>query len=138
MDATTDALIASIPVGIYPQELAVSSDPSTPYLYVTCMEDTATYPGTRGSVSIINWQSNAFITSVNSGYQSHGITVNDDLHVVLVANRNAFVGGPAPHHTTSCAGRDGNFSLINMLSNMVIPTSKTELIVDPYSAAYRR
>ncbi len=138
MDAASDQLVASIPVGTYPQEMAVSSDPSTPYLYVTCMEDTTTFSHNRGSVAVINWQTNSFVTAINTGWQPHGITVNDDLHVVLVANRNATPDGPAPHHTTSCGGRNGYFSLINMNTNTVIEGSKTEMTVDPYSAAYRR
>ncbi len=140
MDYTVDpnVLIATIPVGVYPQEMAISTDPATPYLYVTCMEDTSTYPGTRGSVAIINYQTNTFVTSVNSGYQPHGIAVDDDRKMVIVSNRNAVVGGPAPHHSTSCVGRNGYFSIINMNTNTLLSGSKTELIVDPYSAVYRR
>ncbi len=137
MDVATDQLIASIPVGVDPQEMAISEDPSTPYLYVTCTEDTATYPGNRGSVSVINWQTNTLITSVNSGWQPHGITINDDKHIVLVANRNVVLGGPAPHHSTSCGGRNGYITLIDMFTNQIIPGSKTEMVVDPYEAAYR-
>lgn len=140
MDATTDpnTLIATIPVGNKPQEMAISSDPSTPYLYVTCMEDTGTYPGNRGSVAVINWMTGSLVTTVNTGYQPHGVTVDDDRKIVVVVNRNNSVSGPAPHHTTSCIGRNGDFSLIDMNTNTLIPSSKTELIVDPYSAAYRR
>jgi DNA-binding beta-propeller fold protein YncE len=102
------------------------------------MEDTGTYPGNRGSVAVINWMTGSLITTVNSGYQPHGITVDDDRKLVVVANRNNTVGGPAPHHSTSCAGRNGYFTLIDMNTNTLVPSSKTELIVDPYSAAYRR
>jgi YVTN family beta-propeller protein len=137
MDAMTDQFITSIPVGVYPQEVAISGDPSTPYLYVTCMEDTATYSGNRGSVWVINWQTNSVVTTINTGFQPHGIAVNDDRHQVLVANRNAFPGGPAPHHLSSCGGRNGYFTLIDMTTNTLVPGSKTELAVDPYSAVYR-
>jgi DNA-binding beta-propeller fold protein YncE len=140
MDATTNpnTLIATIPVGLKPQEMAVSEDPSTPYLYVTCMEDTVTYPGYRGSVAVINWMTGALVTTVNTGHQPHGIAVDDDRKIVFVTNRNNTPGGPAPHHSTSCAGRNGYFSLINMNTNTLITGSKTELAVDPYSAVYRR
>lgn len=133
-----DHYVTTIPVGGYPQEFAVSNDPTTPYLYVTCMEDLNTYPGNRGSVYVINMNTNTVVATVNTGYQPHGLTVNDDDHVVLVANRNAFPGGPAPHHSTSCLGTNGYFTLIDMNTNTLIPGSKTELIVDPYSAVYRR
>lgn len=140
MDATTTphTLIATIPVGLKPQEMAVSGNLATPYLYVTCMEDTATFPGYRGSVAVINWMTGTLVTSVNTGYQPHGIAVDDDRHIVLVANRNNTPGGPAPHHSTSCGGRNGYFSLIDINTNTLITGSKTELAVDPYSAVYRR
>jgi len=138
MDAATDMLIASIPVGDFPQEMAISSDPSTPYLYVTCMEDTTTFPGNRGSVAVINWQTNSFVTAVKTGWQPHGITLNDDQHVVLVVNSNYSPGGPAPHHTSSCAGNDGYFTMIDMQTNTLAGGIKTELSVFPYSAVYRK
>ncbi|MBI3511013.1 MAG: YncE family protein [Bacteroidetes bacterium] len=136
MDAATDQLIATIPVGVYPQEFAIST--STPYLYVTCQEDTATYPGMRGSVYVLNYQTNTFVASVYSGWQPHGIVVDDDQQRVIVANRNIFPGGPAPHHTTSCGGRNGYITEIDMSSNTLISGSKRELIADPYTCAYRR
>lgn len=138
MDAMTDQFITSIPVGVYPQEIVASSDPSTPYLYVTCMEDTSTFPGNRGSVYVINWQTNTVVRALNTGFQPHGIAVNDDKHMVIVANRNYNPGGPAPHHAAVCGVRNGDVSFIDMHTNTMIPGSKIELSVDPYSAAYRR
>ncbi len=135
LDAATDALIASIPVGVYPQEMAFSS--SSPYLYVTCMEDTATYPGKRGSVSIINWQTNSFVGSVYSGHQPHGIAVDDDKQLVFVANRNAVPGGPAPHHASLCSGRNGYVTYIDMATQSIIPSRNLELSVDPYGCLMR-
>jgi YVTN family beta-propeller protein len=136
MDAATDTLIAAIPVAIYPQELAISQD--QPYLYVTCMEDTAAFPGSRGAVSIINYQTNTVIATVNSGYQPHGVAVDDDHQRVIVANRNLYQDGPAPHHTNACGGRNGYVTLIDMNTNTIIAGSKSELAADPYSCAYRR
>lgn len=136
MDAATDLPITSIPVGVYPQEFAMST--SMPYLYITCMEDTATYPGNRGSVYIVNYETNSLVGHVNTGFQPHGIAVNDDLGIVIAINRNAVPGGPAPHHTSACGGRNGYFTLIDMNTNELIEGSKTELAADPYSAAYKR
>ena len=137
MDANTDQHIATIPVGVYPQELAVSA--TMPYLYVTCTEDTLTYPGFRGSVYIINTQTNSVIGHVNPGWQPHGIAVDDDDKIVIVANRNINPGGPAPHHTTVCGGRNGYVSFIDMNTNqmMVGDKSRIEVAADPYSCAYR-
>jgi YVTN family beta-propeller protein len=140
MNANTDQFITSIPVGIYPQEFGISADPATPYLYVVCMEDTATYPGNRGSVYIINWQTNTVVGHVNSGYQPHGITIDDDRHLVLIANRNAFPGGPAPHHASACGGKNGYITYIDMFTNQLMtgPKRRLEVAADPYAAAYRR
>lgn len=136
MSTATDQLLATVPVGVFPQELAISE--TTPYLYVSCMEDTTVYPGNRGLVAVINYETNSLVTTINTGFQPHGVAVDDDRGIVIVTNRNAVPGGPAPHHTTGCGGRNGYFTLIDMNTNQLIAGSKTELAVDPYSAAYRR
>ncbi|MFM2018667.1 MAG: hypothetical protein RL007_2323, partial [Bacteroidota bacterium] len=135
MSATNDSLLASIPVGTYPQEMDVSE--SMPYLYVSCMEDTVTYPGQRGSIAVIDWQTHQLVTTINTGWQPHGVAVNDDMGIVFITNRNVVPGGPAPHHSGACAGRNGYFTLIDMNTNTLVPGSKTEVAVDPYSAVYR-
>src|SRR5690606_32816636 len=43
IDAHTDAIIKRIPVGQFPQELAIS--PTTSKVFVTCMNDKSTTPG---------------------------------------------------------------------------------------------
>lgn len=132
MDATTDQLITTIPVGVYPQEMALSRDAGYPYIYVSCMEDTLTYPGNRGSVSVINYQTNSFVTSINTGWQPHGISANHEKPQMFVTMRNVTTGGPAPHHSTSCGGRNGYSVLVDMTTNTVIPGSKREMAADPY------
>jgi YVTN family beta-propeller protein len=136
MSTAADTLLATIPVGLYPQELAISE--TRPYLYVTCMEDTITYPGNRGLVAVINWQTNTLITTVNTGFQPHGVALDDDRGLVIISNRNVQPGGPAPHHSNACGGRNGYFTLIDMNTNTLISGSKNELAVDPYSCVYRR
>lgn len=135
LDAATMQLIATVPVGVYPQELAISQN--SPYLFITCMEDTATYPGNRGSVYVINTNTNTVEASINSGFQPHGVAVDDAKGICLVANRNVASGGPAPHHTTNCGGRNGNVVFIRFGDWRVIPGSKIELAVDPYSCVVR-
>jgi YVTN family beta-propeller protein len=127
--------ITQIPVGIYPQEMAVSS--TRPYLFVTCTEDTLTYPGNRGSVYIINTNTNVVIGTVKAGFQSHGIWVDEAKGVVVVANRNISPGGPAPHHTTDCGGRNGYVTLIDMNTLQLIPGYRVEVAADPYSLTVR-
>jgi len=136
MDVATDQLIASIPVGVFPQEMSISED--RPFLYITCMEDTATYPGQRGSVYIVNWQTNTLVGHVYSGYQPHGLVVDDDAGVVMIANRNVAAGGPAPHHATNCGGKNGYVTFIDMNTQQLVPGRRIEVAVDPYACSYRR
>jgi DNA-binding beta-propeller fold protein YncE len=133
--ASNDSLIAKIPTGTKPQEMSFSQ--TSPYLFVTCTEDTVTFPGKRGSVAIINYETNTLVKSVFTSWQPHGIAVDDDKKLVYVANRNASLSGPAPHHSSDCGGRNGNVSYIDLLTLTVVP-QKTEVSVDPYSIAYRR
>lgn len=135
LNSANDSLIATIPVGVYPQEFAISTD--DPYLYVTCMEDTLTYPGKRGSVFILDWQNNTVIGSVYSGHQPHGIAVDDDKNLVIIANRNFVPGGPAPHHASACGGSNGYVSFLDMSTQTILAGRNIELSVDPYAVLVR-
>lgn len=135
VSASTNQVIAQIPVGVYPQEMAVSK--TRPYLFVTCTEDTLTYPGNRGSVYIINTNTNTVVGSIKAGFQPHGIWVDDAKGVVVVASRNISPLGPAPHHTTSCGGRNGYVTLIDMNNLQLVPGYRVEVAADPYSVTIR-
>lgn len=134
-DIATDALIATIPVGVYPQEICLSS--TTPYGYVSCMEDTATYPGKRGSVYAFNWQTYAVIGSIYTGHQPHAVIIDEDKQEVMVTNRNVSPGGPAPHHSSACVGRNGSVRFIEMNSLTLINDKGFEVSVDPYGGMIR-
>ena len=134
-DITNDALIATIPVGVYPQEICLST--TTPYGYVSCMEDTATYPGKRGSVYAFNWQTNTVIGSIYTGHQPHAVIIDEDKQEVMVTNRNVSPGGPAPHHSSACAGRNGSVKFIDMQSFTLVPKKGFEVSVDPYGGMIR-
>ncbi|MBK8415707.1 MAG: hypothetical protein IPL22_15130 [Bacteroidetes bacterium] len=72
--------------------------------------------------------------TINAGYQPHGLAVDEVEGVVFVANRNTPTsGGPAPHHTSSCGGRNGYMTLINLNTLELDDDFKMELSVDPYS-----
>jgi DNA-binding beta-propeller fold protein YncE len=137
----TDILLDIIPVGASPTELAFSL--TTPYLFVSCTEDTLNFPGKRGSVAVINYVTNTFIKYIYTGHQPHGIAVDDAKRLVVVANRNFATDGPSPHHASTCGGRNGYVSFINVNTlNMVTVSGsssvkKIETSVDPYSAAIR-
>ena len=136
MDATTNALITSIPTGAAPKEMSLSH--KYPYLFVTCMETQNVNSFYRGSVAVINYQTNQKIKELSEAFfQPHGIAVNDDEEVVYIASRNVDPSGPAPHHVSDC-GRNGFLSLIDMKTLTVDPDYKNELSSDPYSIFYKK
>lgn len=140
MQTSNDSLLSIIPVGALPSEMSVSN--TTPFLYVTCVEDTLTFPGKRGSVAIINTITNALQSTLYTGHQPHGIEVDDVKKLVYVANRNATNDGPAPHHSSECGGRNGNVSFIDLITRTMVTTSngnvkKVEVSVDPYSVSVK-
>jgi YVTN family beta-propeller protein len=135
MNAANDSLLAVIPVGVFPQEMAIST--STSNLFVTCSEDNVTFPGQTGSVYVIDYNNLNVVKSIYPGWQPHGVAVDEQHNAVYVANRNATTGGPAPHHTSECVGRNGYMTLIDLNTLESVPGFKSELSVDPYSAAFR-
>jgi len=103
-----------------------------PLLFVTCTEDDA-FLGKKGSVTIINYQNNELLKSIYTGYQPHGICVSDVYKKVYVAHRNIDLQGPLPHHISSCGGRNGYLTHIDLFNLEMYKQGKTELSVDPYS-----
>lgn len=134
-DAISDSLIANIPVGNLPSEMSLSKN--YPYLFVSCMEDTTIVTGGRGSVAVIDYQNLSLVTTVYTGFQPHGLTVDDKEGLVYVANRNISASGPTPHHTTVCGGRNGYVTIINIATLKLLEKYNAEASVDPYSIAIR-
>lgn len=139
LQAGTDQLLAVVPLAGEACELAIS--PSTNYLFVSSEEDTLSFPGKRGSVAVIDMATNTLIKTIYTGHQPHGISVDDEKGLVIVANRNKTNDGPAPHHSGNCGGRNGYLTFIelNTLSLLQTGTStkKIEVSVDPYEVAVR-
>lgn len=135
MNAVNDSLLAVIPVGVYPQEMAVST--TTNYLFVSCTEDNVTFSGKRGSVFVIDYTTNTIVKTLFTGFQPHGIAIDEQRKLVFVSHRNVVTTGPAPHHSTECGGRNGYFTTINLNTLENVPNSKREISVDPYSAAFK-
>jgi DNA-binding beta-propeller fold protein YncE len=133
--ADNDSLIGVLPTTGVPQLIEFSE--STPYAFVTCMLDTAN-ASTESSVDILNWHTNTMVSTVYPGFQERGLAVDDANGVVYVGNRNVDPGGPAPHHTTSCGGRNGDISLIDLHTLQVIPGWRAEVGVDPYCLDIRK
>jgi len=130
VQTSNDSVLSIIPVGVFPQEIAVSK--THPYLFISCTEDTATYSGQRGSVYVINYQTNSVITNLYAGHQSHAIAVDDQNNRAYITNRNATPDGPAPHHSSSCGGRNGFITAIDMNTLQLVTGFKAEVSVDPY------
>lgn len=136
---TDQMLVPPISVGGLPSEISVSATHN--YLFVTCEEDTLSFPGKRGSIAVIDISSNSLIATIYSGHQPHGLAVDDAKNVVYIANRNKTSGGPAPHHSNICGGNNGYVTFIDMSTLTLLKSGnadkKIELSVDPYSIAVR-
>ncbi len=136
LKTSNDSLLQIIPTGTFPQEMAIAHD--KPYLFVTCTEDVVTYPGKIGSVHVIDYNTNTLVKTIYTGFQPHGIDVDDALGLVYVAHRNINSNGPPPHHSTDCAGRNGYLTIIDMNTLELVPDYKVEVSVDPYSVVVRK
>jgi YVTN family beta-propeller protein len=136
MDAKTDTLLKVIPVGDYPLEMSISKKRNL--LFVTCQEDiNPIYPFFKGSVYVIDLSTLNVVKKIyEKFYQPHGIGVDDFRNVLYVSSTNSNPSGPAPHHVSECAGRNGFFHVIDMEQwTSLKPAS--ELSVFPYSLSVR-
>ena len=134
-NATNDSLLVKISTCHDDEEMTFS--PKTHLLFVASYEDNVTFPPNYGCVSIINYQTNTLVKNIYPGFEPHGIAVDDDYGFVYVACRNVDAGGPAPHHTSSCGGRNGYITIIDM-KTLEMVNWKTEVSVDPYYIAIKR
>jgi DNA-binding beta-propeller fold protein YncE len=135
-DILNGLVTSTISTGYFPQEFAYSTSKNK--LYVTCPYDSTSFPGNVGTVTEIDLNSSFYPSrKVAVGYMPHGICVDDNKKLIYVASRNIFTTGPAPHHTSVCNGRDGFVNYID-LNTFTVTKKKTEISVDPYSAAYRK
>lgn len=132
IDRLADTVIKAIPVGIKPQEFAISS--TMPYLFVTCMEDNSTLAGFKGSVYIINYNTLEVVESIyGTFFQPHGIIVDDKEGVFYIASRNSNPNGPAPHHVSDCGGRNGYYQVYDLSTLKPLNGRRYEVTPDPYS-----
>ena len=141
---SNDSLLKVIPVGTKPQEFSVSH--KHPYVYVTCTEDFLDV-NRKGSVYIINYNTDEIVSHLYTGYQPHGVSVDDDNDCVYIANLNYDSSGPAPHHVTACGGRNGYMTIIDqntlqlyrkILSDGSSFEYRCELLSFPYFVEYRK
>ncbi len=130
VNTANDSILASIPVGTFPQEMGISQ--TQPFLFVSCPEDLGTFPTKRGSIYVINYNTLQIEKAIYSGHQPHGIAVDDLNGRVYISNRNVSNDGPAPHHSSLCGGRNGYMTAIDMNTLQLVPNFKAEVSVDPY------
>jgi DNA-binding beta-propeller fold protein YncE len=76
---SNDSLLAVIPVGAFPQEF--SSSVNYPYIFVSCTEEPVSATQ-HGSVYAINYNTLAIVSSIYTGFQPHGIAVDDTENLV--------------------------------------------------------
>ena len=123
-NTSDDSFITAIPTGAFPLEMSFA--PSHNYLFVSCEVGNA--------VTVIDINNLTAVKTITVGYQPHGLAVDEVEGLVYVANRNTPTsGGPAPHHTSSCGGRNGYMTIIDINTLNLLPDFKMELSVDPYS-----
>ena len=151
-NAANDSLVDSVAVGGFPQEMAIS--PSHHYVLITCQEDSTSSEIQpfieKGSVFVYDYQQHHLVPINNAAtignirvYQPHGIAIDETSGLAFVASLNYSTDGPAPHHPSGCAGRNGFMSAIDLNTleyvNFFVPDLqftylyKTELLSFPYS-----
>jgi len=132
IDAHSGALLDSIAVGTFPQDMAISL--TQPYLFVTCKE--APVVNGLGSVYIINYNTMQIAKVLQDQfYAPHGITVDDRDGLFYVASSN--LGGTS-HHPTACGSPDGwyNAYYLNTLQP-AFSDKRFSIFSDPYAMDIR-
>lgn len=130
-----DSVIATIPVGLNPQEIAISK--TRPYIFVTCTEDVSSFAGMKGSVYAINYNTLEVTKIDGDFYQPHAITVDDQNASIYVVSTNASPTGPLPHHGIPTKGRAGWYSVIDLNTFEPVTRYRYQVLELPYSAAVR-
>jgi DNA-binding beta-propeller fold protein YncE len=139
MDARADTLLKAIKVGKKPQGLAMSQNPATPYLFVSCEDEGNTIPIYKGSVYVINYLDYSIVAKISERYyMPHALTVDEQNGMLYVFSRNIDPDGPVPHHSSSvCAGRSGYYSIYDFRALKPLNNKRYEVSVDPFAADVR-
>ncbi len=133
MDAYSDVILDSIPVGAYPQEMAIST--SKGYLFVACMLDKSNpTPGSTGSVYVIDYTTHKVVTTLYGDFsQPHDIAVDEQDGLVFICSTNQ---GGTSHHSPLCGGVNGWYTVYDL--NTLKPDNKRyEVLAFPYTLSTR-
>ncbi len=137
IDVLADTILAAINLNTGGDMMASTSTGALT-LFVSCTDDTISDINNHGSVKVIDMSTNQITRTIITGWQPHGIAV-DELHkYVMVVNSNINPKGPAPHHVNGCGGRDGYVTFIDLNTLSLIPSKKFELANYPYAASIRK
>lgn len=139
---SNDSLLKVINVGEFPQEF--TSLPSLNKIYISCTEARVDVnkKGLVYSIDCTTYETD----SIYPGFQPHGLAADDAAKLVYVANLNRDPNGPAPHHVSTCSGRNGNLTIIDantftmyrkQLSDGSSFQYKCELLAAPYFISIR-
>jgi YVTN family beta-propeller protein len=126
LDLSIEEVLSIIPTGDYPQEIVYSQ---TGNQYFVSCPGVSPAEGSKGIVTRIDVSRIA--TNIECGFQPHGIAVDENKKVLYVLSRNIAAGGPVPHHSSACGGRNGFVNFIDLNSHKVLP-EQFELSTDPY------
>ncbi len=128
LNAYTGALIDSIAVGAFPQDMAIST--KYPYLFVTCKNDPVT--NGLGSVYVINYKTWQIVQVLKDQYYApHGVTVDDQDGLFYIASSNF---GGVSHHPTTCGSPNGWYNAYYL--NTLLPAfsdKRFSIFSDPYA-----
>ena len=135
LNRSNDSIIKVIPVGAYPQEMAIST--SKNYLFVVCLAD-STNPraGAVGSVYVIDYNTLDVVTVLYGDfYQPHDVAVDEQDGLIYICSTNQ--NGPPPHHVLgNCSGRDGWYTVYN-LNTLTMYNYRYQTPVFPYAISNR-
>jgi len=70
-------------------------------------------------------------------YQPHGITVDDARNHFFISSANVDPTGPAPHHVSTCGGRNGWYTIYDINTLEAVNGIRYETSVYPYSVDAR-
>ena len=135
LNRANDSLMKVIPIGAYPQEMAVSK--SKNYLFVVCRADANNpTPGSLGSVYVIDYNTLEIVTILYGDFYSpHDIAVDEIDGLVYICSTNQ--GGAFPHHTIGkCSGLDGWYTVYN-LNTLTMYPNRYQVAVNPYAITNR-
>ncbi len=135
VDMVHDSLIGVIPLGSNPAYMALSH--GLQKLFVTCPDDSVTFPGNRGAVAVIDLQANTVTRRINTGYQPYGIALDEQAGTAAVVNANISSAGPGSHHVSGCGKKNGNVTFIDLHTLGLVPGKLLEVAVFPFGAAAR-